>query len=363
MDLKKATELLYRKIQKKMEQDILSAEKNVAKKDTPEQKIAFSFSEELPDLLLKQGFLFCQEQKKGLGEDFCLAEYREDQLLIGVFDGCGGSGARIYPKLEGHTGAYVASRAATRAVKRWFRKQKEDQENSLKTCIDAELDICRSFAGAASALKGSLNREFPTTMAMFCLKKQEAEFFWCGDSRGYFLDREGLHQVTVDDVTITDAMQNLREDAPMTNVISASRPYEIHRRKLELKNPGILLVATDGCFGYLTSPMEFERLLLETLQDAGDLKEWKEKLREKIGKVAGDDYTLGLWICGSDSFRHLKGYMKPRLDHMSVVLGADGQTEEKLYEQWECYRRIYESLWQKGQELPDEEAGCGEKEK
>ena len=77
------------------------------------------------------------------------------------------------------------------------------------------------------------------------------DFYWCGDSRGYILDGNGLHQVTVDDVTVTDAMMNLREDAPMTNVASASRPYEIHRKQVQLSEPAVVFAATDGCFGYL----------------------------------------------------------------------------------------------------------------
>ena len=38
-----------------------------------------------------------QEQIKGKGEDFFLFEHDEDRLIMGVFDGCGGSGAKVYP--------------------------------------------------------------------------------------------------------------------------------------------------------------------------------------------------------------------------------------------------------------------------
>ena len=37
--------------------------------------------------------VLCQEQIKGKGEDFFLFEHDEDRLIMGVFDGCGGSGA------------------------------------------------------------------------------------------------------------------------------------------------------------------------------------------------------------------------------------------------------------------------------
>ena len=36
---------------------------------------------------------------------------------------------------------------------------------------------------------------------------------------------------------------------------------------------------------------DFERILLETLQSASSMEEWKAGLDEKIGAVSGDDYT------------------------------------------------------------------------
>ena len=54
------------------------------------------------------------------GEDsycFCI---REDSLLLGVFDGCGGSGAKRYLSYCEKTGAYIGARAVAGAVKTWF---------------------------------------------------------------------------------------------------------------------------------------------------------------------------------------------------------------------------------------------------
>ena len=79
-------------------------------------------------------------------------------------------------------------------------------------------------------LKGNLMKEFPSTLSLVLIAPWKSnalvtEFIWAGDSRGYILDSSGLHQVTVDDIANTDALENLSEDAPMKNVISASHPY------------------------------------------------------------------------------------------------------------------------------------------
>ena len=54
------------------------------------------------------------------GEDSYCYCIREDSLLLGVFDGCGGSGAKRYVNYCEKTGAYIGARAVAGAVKTWF---------------------------------------------------------------------------------------------------------------------------------------------------------------------------------------------------------------------------------------------------
>lgn len=300
------------------------------------------------------GFVICREQVEGKGEDFFLYERRPEVVLMAVFDGCGGSGGRVYPEFGNHTGAYVASRALADAVKLWLnRAGEEPAEEGLKKAMDDALHKCREKSGAGRMLLGSLKKEFPSTMAMFLLGAQEdrADFCWCGDSRGYVLDSQGLHQVTVDDTAVTDAMANLREDAPMTNVASASHPYQIHWRQAELKQPSILLAATDGCFGYLPTPMEFEKLLLETMMQSSSLKKWRAGLIRRIEAVAGDDFTMGICLHGFRDFEEAKQSLGERLDYIQKKFLLDEKTEEKeLFRQWEIYRKSYEKLMERRQD-------------
>ena len=66
-------------------------------------------------------FVMCSDAYEGEGEDSYCCSYDEDAALIGVFDGCGGLGARQYDKYDNHTGAYMASRLVSGAVYDWFQ--------------------------------------------------------------------------------------------------------------------------------------------------------------------------------------------------------------------------------------------------
>ena len=47
---------------------------------------------------------------------------RGNCAVAAVFDGCGGIGSRKYPRFMDHTGAYMASRAASGALHDWFHE-------------------------------------------------------------------------------------------------------------------------------------------------------------------------------------------------------------------------------------------------
>ena len=294
----------------------------------------------------------CRAQVEGCGEDACLAARDRDRVFIGAFDGCGGSGAKVYPAFGGHTGAWAASRAAALAARGWFMDGAADDsaggpaDGGLAGCIERALKACRDPESDGPQLLGSLSREFPTTVAAFAVsaKGDEADFYWCGDSRCYALDADGLHQITADDAAIRDAMRNLREDAPMTNVACASRPFRLHHARLAVKKPAVLFAATDGCFGYLPSPMAFERLLLETLHGAAGMKSWRKALDARIRAVSGDDYTLVAWLHRFDSYKAMRRALSGRLAQLNRDFPPDAASEEALFAQWERYRPGYERM-------------------
>lgn len=306
------------------------------------------------DKMLSQWFIVRGERIAGKGEDSYLLSVDSKSAIIGVFDGCGGSGARIYPVFNNQTGAYLASRIICEATYKWYGKQyvandegMKAQNSLLKKYIDNALAQYRKRGKADSMLSGSLSKEFPSTLAVTTIiyerKKIYADFLWSGDSRGYILDNKGLHQVTKDDLPNTDPMQNLREDAGMINVISASKPYEIHESKRELGRPCLLFTATDGCFGYYRSPMEFEKMLLDTLMQSNSIHQWKYALDQRIKAVAGDDYTMCLLAIRFRSFIELQDCFRGWWDWINKKYPlTEETTERELFQQWEEYRTNYE---------------------
>lgn len=304
--------------------------------------------------IIDQFFVVRGEKIPGKGEDSFLLSVNEKAGLAGVFDGCGGSGAKVYRNLGEKTGAYIASRVLSDAVCGWFDISWEENEDryrisgeELKRAIDTRLSCLKEKCGTGTMLKGSMTKEFPSTLAAAVVqplgKGLEADFLWSGDSRVYILNGQGLRQISVDDLPVTDAMENLRQDAGMNNVVSASHPYRIHIRQLKLNEPCVVFAATDGCFGYLKTPMEFEKLLLGTLLSAESIVQWQNALDEQFKSVAGDDYTMSVLCVGYGSYRRLRESCEKRYRYLekNYPLYPD-IPEEELYRQWSLYRRDYE---------------------
>lgn len=275
------------------------------------------------------------------GEDSYYYEAKDGRFIISSFDGLGGSGAKKYENYSGKTGAYVASRAVCGSVKVWFEGRQKGEE--LIKYIRESLDILNSFADSkTSKLKGSLSKSFPTTAAILTgeLKNNNLDIdcYWAGDSRCYMLDSEGLYQLTNDDLDGQDAMSNLSEDGVMTNVINAGNPFSIHSKKIVREKPCILLTATDGCFGYLNSPMEFEYLLVDSLVNSKNISEWKESLDERMREVTGDDYTLCVAIYGFKNFDDIKKNLVKRHIHIKTkYIDSDAD----VFSLWEDYKKDY----------------------
>ena len=295
------------------------------------------------------------EMIEGKGEDSVLSVVGDSVSLVGAFDGCGGLGAKQYEAFGSHTGAYMASRAVSAAAVAWF-EQIEDDRSMLNTCafdekIQAVYRILDRYADkSGTAFKGSMRKAFPSTVvvAITCFDSvsPEVTFVWAGDSRGYFWDKDGLHQITADDVKSEDAMENLRNDSPLTNVVAGDSPYVLHCHTTTVKQPTILLCATDGCFGYLQTPMDFEHLMLSTLLESQTPTQWKERITEALKKVAGDDFSLALHSIGFEAFDALKKEAQIRKDLLEDVFlpsspDADSNECDTL---WSKYKLGYESM-------------------
>lgn len=277
---------------------------------------------------------------KNNGEDCFGYEVSDSDFLIAAFDGCGGSESKKYKNFSGKTGAYVASRAVCGGVMSWFRQSRTDTE--LMQYIQNALAVCVKYSDKAGRNMGSSGKAFPTTAAI--LKGTEhplgiiATCFWAGNSRCYMLDFGGLHQLTADDLDNGDAMSNLTSDGVMTNLINTSVPFKLHSKRFLFKQPCILISATDGCFSYLRSPMEFEDLLVTSLMKSKNISEWKQTINDRIKAVAGDDYTLCAAAYGFVSFADIKNRLIERHKLLNERYIKSNTDVQKL---WESYKRDY----------------------
>jgi hypothetical protein len=321
-------------------------------------------------------FSFYTEKLAGEGEDSDpLLVVGQDRSIVGVFDGMGGAGGTTYDTPRGrHSGAWFASRIALDVV-----------QGHLPEIIGPELDSgpevdgpraagllhdrlqeslirrLAEFGGTTSSLRSKLLRALPTTMALGYAVRTEPDgadwvchCFWAGDSRVYAIDpTSGAHQLTVDDLRSNhDALQNLVDDAVMDNCISADTEFHINYRRVELSAPFILLAATDGCFGYVPSPMHFEHLVLDHLEAAASVDGWQADLRSSIEAFTGDDATMALWAVGGD-FDDFREIFRRRLTHLRKTFiepldDIEGQTRTTMKRAEELKQRrlaLRSELW------------------
>lgn len=299
-------------------------------------------------------FAVTSEAVAGKGEDSLCCSCSDTIALIGVFDGCGGLGARQYEKYEDHTGAYMASRLASGAVYNWFQAKKRtghssDPASELKEAITSALSMGKQKGGSTLVLRGTMVRDFPSTAAIalteYSKGKLSLNLMWAGDSRLYYLDSSGLSVLSQDDTDSRDAFEDLRNDPVQTNVLSSDGNFTLHSRTMKVSGPMILLSCTDGYFGYWNTPMQFEYFLLDTLERASSLKEWKELLREEILEVTGDDATLAGMLFQFGTFEEMKKYFRDRhnkLYEQYIAPLNEDYSEEKAREYWQAYRGGYE---------------------
>lgn len=300
-----------------------------------------------------------QEKIPGKGEDSILYSFSRSGGIVGVFDGCGGSGAKKYEKYGGHTGAYMASRVVCGAVKDWYCDYLNAGEDTadasvLKSRIKAYLNCCRETGGSTTTMKGSLSKDFPTTAAVILTTIArgllQVTCMWAGDSRCYLMDSDGLKQLTEDDLGGLDAMENLTADGVLTNVISASKDFTIHQKTITLSKPCILFAATDGCFGYLSTPMEFEHLLLSTLLSADSVAAWENGLTSTLREIAGDDFTLSGMSFDFGSFLALKKSFYNRYTQLleNYISGIMDKSREEKTAMWHTYAGEYAKYLREG---------------
>lgn len=301
---------------------------------------------------------FCREMIPEHGEDCYCYSFCDTAGLLGVFDGCGGAGARKHEFYSGKTEAYIAARLCAGAFYDGFRATFPSNlpAHQAASEVFAPVAVQRLAANQPpkeenGLITGSMVRTLPTTAAAALVQMEKngsmvVSAIWAGDSRVFLLDANGLAQLTVDDTSVPDPMENLYEDGVLKNVFCSDRPVKLHCKSVCVRPPFVVLAATDGCFGYMSTPMEFEGILLNTLLQSRCADEWEKRLAALIGQSAGDDHTLCMAAFGYSKFSALqksfaKRYthiLKKYLDPVQKLPVDDRQSRHKL---WNQYRAEY----------------------
>ena len=317
-------------------------------------------------------FGFNIQKVPGQGEDSDpIVRDGRELALVGVFDGMGGAGGTVYETPDGpRTGAYLASRVARDVVEERMLALLDPEWNLDGPA--AARDLRRSVKGAlaetltalnapTSGLRSKLLRALPTTMAVMALQRREprrgrwaGHLFWSGDSRVYAFDpKTGAHQLTRDDLRDRgDALVNLRQDSLVSNAMSADTDFLVHHHQVELTAPFLAVAATDGCFGYVRTPIHFEHLVLAALRDSTDTASWSRLLQERILAITGDDASMAVLGVGADhaEFRELfdarireieQGCVEP-LDELEAEVS---RAEQRAAEARRRHAALQTSLW------------------
>jgi serine/threonine protein phosphatase PrpC len=273
------------------------------------------------------GFKFCFDKIEGKGQD---AEpsliFSKDKCLLAVYDGMGSASIEYEFQEQIRASAYWASFFTKQQTELIFNEIINDTdsierlEEQLKIELKSKIKILEKDP---PRIKGNLaNRRLPTTIAgILCdFTEFRKTIFWAGDSRCYLLNPNKCLQLTRDDVvTNSDALENLINDAPLSNFVNADLDFTIHQYTLNIESPCLLICATDGCFGYLDSPAHFEYYILKNLISSFNLDEWKAKLSDEFRKVASDDISLSLLVIGYDenNFDVLKSVFQNRFNDLN----------------------------------------------
>ncbi|GHU57072.1 hypothetical protein FACS189411_09550 [Bacteroidia bacterium] len=301
----------------------------------------------------------------------------KQRWVIGVFDGMGGSGSSRYKENEEiRTGAYIASREVKNAVELFFNSRfgtgnfsfvQSDVESLKEKIMEKLKEKLDKQQYEKSSIRSSLVRTFPTTVAVALISVSNAivkiKTLWAGDSRVYCLSAEkGLVQLTKDDLKVeNDPFQNIKNDSPLSNMVNLDSDFSINFKEIEENTPAVFFAATDGCFQFFSTPMHFENMLLQTMQNANSMSEWEQKISEILKNISGDDCSISL-LCLTDSntdFVNFKELFRTRneslyLDYMKDIDDKEKSIRDLKKQQDQTERfvlletertELYEELW------------------
>lgn len=288
-------------------------------------------------------------------DSYCFDFSRNDLHLLAVFDGCGGLGARRYSRLKGKTGAFLAAQTCAQCAAQWHHQLQPGAAVNLQALADGfssivleRLTVLESEYADNNKLVGTMVRTMPCTASMALVyadpetSATAVASFNAGDSRVYLLTAEhGLQQLTHDDLRgDPDALMNLYVNAALTNMINIDVPFSLRLRSVSIDEPFAVLTATDGIFGYVRTPIDFENMLLQALEEASTFNDFESAFGQAVAAITGDDATAVMAFYGWKSFQTLQADLRRRASIVAELCARmDGSaTDEAIEQAWLQYK-------------------------
>lgn len=281
---------------------------------------------------------------------------------LGVFDGMGGAGAGLVKFALGNrisiscTEALLASRLCWRIAVRQITKFEMHHRDDLTKKIKAKLEDAKKSTSLSegSRIRGTLTKRLPTTLVLSQVlpldyaNKSRITTWWAGDSRAFLTTPEnGLAAITRDHVRENDQLDQLRSDPPIENVVNQSTDFYLAETIWEVSGPFVLLLATDGVFGYLPTPGFLEMGLLEALSSkSGDVA---NIFADFCTTYAADDVSAVMVVSGfrddrdvADRFRDRLATLRDRYSQILAMTSADPKWNAEVERLWGLERPTYQ---------------------
>lgn len=289
--------------------------------------------------------------KEGNDEDSYSYCFNDNGGFIGVFDGYGEMDSTTYSKLGNRNGGYIAGRIAAESTLKMFQNGNFtfSEMDSIKLGSDLKKYIEKVKKNFSDNKENAL---LPTTLSVIACdySKQDRimfEYLWAGNSRGYYLDSEGLCQITKDDLVEQLNSITTGEEPRVINLVNGETDFKINIKTVKYTRPTVVVTATDGAYNSFSTPMEFEYALLYTLNRASNISQWESLMKRLIGEFAKDDFTLMLSAFGFENFKEMKQYFFERTKVMfkeyiePISKAREENSIDKIDEMWNKYKEEY----------------------
>ncbi|MEV4642972.1 PP2C family serine/threonine-protein phosphatase [Actinoplanes sp. NPDC049548] len=207
---------------------------------------------------------------------------------------CDGVSASFDPDVASETAAEAAGKVLASANE----LKAVGLAAQVAAAITAAAEAVAELAGTGDPRRAASNPA--CTIVAACVRGPEIAYGWVGDSRAYWIPRDGdAEQLTEDDSWATHAIAfgadpQAAWNDPKAHAITAwlgadAGPVQPRTATLRPERPGLLVLCSDGLWNYLTEPAAFADTVRRAVQEAPDLLTAARSLTAFANEQGGAD--------------------------------------------------------------------------